>query len=120
MDHRRLSVLGISNGATYNWKLIGRAITTGGSGVWVDADTSSVQYKLDATSYNNGKVLTSGFIIGSNQGSTPINIPKEDLFKFQLERDVLNGNMYEITLVAASDTNGAEVFAAIDWEEITR
>jgi hypothetical protein len=115
-----LSVLGISNGATYNWKLIGRAITTGGSGVWVDADTSSVQYKLDATSYNNGKVLTSGFIIGSNQGSTPINIPKEDLFKFQLERDVLNGNMYEITLVAASDTNGAEVFAAIDWEEITR
>jgi hypothetical protein len=37
-----------------------------------------------------------------------------------LERDGLTGTPYELSLVCASDTNGATVHASMDWEEISR
>jgi hypothetical protein len=115
-----LSFLGITNNAVYHWEILGRSTTSGGAG-WVSAGTdSAIEYKLDATSVTGGRVLASGFTIGSNQGSIPVNISKENLFQFQAERDGLNNNYYELTLVAASNNAGADVYAALDWEEITR
>jgi len=64
--------------------------------------------------------LASGFTSGSVQGQQTIDILKEALFKFQLERNGLTNTPYEITLIAAASLNGADIFASLDWEEISR
>ncbi len=115
-----LSILGKSLGA-YNWKVIASGTTSGGSGTWISAgDDSAVEYKLDATVITGGRTLASGYCTTSNQGSTQVDVLKEALFKFQLERDSLNGVNYELTLAMASDTDTSDVFASMDWEEISR
>jgi hypothetical protein len=115
-----LSFIGKSN-AYYNWKVIASGITSGGSGTWISAGVdSAVEYKLDASSISGGRVLAGGFCTTSVQGSTQVDILKEALFSFQLERDTLNGVQYELTLCATSDTNTSTCYAAADWEEISR
>jgi hypothetical protein len=64
--------------------------------------------------------LASGFLNGSNQGSTPVDILKEALFSFQLERNAFTSTPFELTLAAAADTNGADIYVSLDWEEISR
>jgi hypothetical protein len=114
-----LSILGISN-AFYNWQVRANANTSGG-GTWVSAgDNSAVEYKIDGGSVTGGRVLASGFTGSTNQASAPIDILKEALFKFQLERNGLTNTPYELTLVAASSFNGSDIHASMDWEEITR
>jgi hypothetical protein len=114
-----LSILGTTNNATYNWQV--RATGTSVGGTWVDAGSdSSVEYKIDGGTYTGGRILASGYVYGSNQGSTPVDILKEALFKFQLERDALTGTPYELSIVCAADTNGADIHASMDWEEISR
>ena len=114
-----LSILGITNNATYNWQV--RASGTSVGGTWNDAGLdSAVEYKVDGGTYTGGRILASGYLYGSNQGSTPVDILKEALFKFQLERDGLTGTPYELSIVCASDANGADIHASMDWEEISR
>lgn len=114
-----LSILGISN-AYYNWQIRANANTAGG-GTWVSAgDNSAVEYKLDGGSITGGRVLASGYTGATNQASAPIDILKEALFKFQLERNSLTGTPYELTLVASASSNGADIYGSMDWEEITR
>jgi len=114
-----LSILGISN-AYYNWQVRANANTDGG-GTWTSAgDNSAVEYKLDGGSVTGGRVLASGFTSATNQASAPIDILKEALFKFQLERNSLTSTPYELTLVAAASFNGADIHGSMDWEEITR
>jgi hypothetical protein len=114
-----LSILGITNNAVYNWQV--RATGTSVGGTWVDAGIdSSVEYKIDGGTYTGGRILASGYLYGSNQGSTPVDILKEALFKFQLERDALTGTPYELSLVASSNSNGADIHGSMDWEEISR
>jgi hypothetical protein len=114
-----LSILGPSN-AYYNWQVRAGANTTSG-GTWVSAgDNSAVEYKLDGGSVTGGRVLASGFTGATNQASAPIDILKEALFKFQLERNSFTNTAYELTLVAAASFNGADIFGSMDWEEITR
>jgi hypothetical protein len=116
-----LSLLGISNNANYKWKIVAQGSTTGGT--WVSAGTnSSVEYNLTGTSFTTGtgRVLASGYFQGSNQGSSTIDILKEALFTFQLERNFLTSTPYELTIVCASASNGNQVHASIDWEEISR
>jgi hypothetical protein len=75
---------------------------------------------MSGSSYTGGRILASGFVNSSNQGSPTINILKEALFKFQLERNGLTGTPYEITLLASTDTtNGSGVLASVDWEEVS-
>jgi hypothetical protein len=115
-----LSILGDGNGISYNWQVRASGITTGGS--WVDAGVdSAVQYNITGTSYAGGRILASGFLNSSNQGSPNLDILKEALFKFQLERNNLTKTPFELTLVAATDTsNGSGMFASMDWEEVSR
>jgi hypothetical protein len=115
-----LSILGRGNGIDYNWQVKASGVTTGGS--WVDAGVdSAVEYNITGTSYTGGRILASGFLNSSNQGSPNLDILKEALFKFQLERNNLTKTPFELTLVAATDTsNGSGMFASIDWEEISR
>lgn len=114
-----LSILGITNNANYNWRVVTGGITTGGT--WVSAgNDSAVEYNLTGTSFTGGRVMASGFLNGSAQGSTPTDILKEALFKFQLERNGLTSVPFELTVVAAADTNGADIYASMDWEEVSR
>jgi hypothetical protein len=114
-----LSLMGTGNGPQYNWQMRAAATTTGGT--WTSAGVdSAVEYKIDGGTVSGGRILASGFFSSNNQSSANVDILKEALFKFQLERNGLTGTPYELTLVVASDTAGADVFASLDWEEISR
>lgn len=116
-----LSIMGITNNASYNWKVVAGGTTTGGT--WVSAgDDSAVEYNITGTSFSDagGRGLASGFTNGSNQGSSVIDILKEALFKFQLERNSFTSTPFELTLVAASEDAGADILATMDWEEVAR
>lgn len=116
-----ISILGIGNGKNYQWRVVNGSTISGG--LWVDASAqSSVQYNLTGTSVTGGRVLASGFVNSSNQGSPSINILKEALFANQLERNALTGTAYELVIEAAvATTSGGEgVYASIDWEEVSR
>jgi len=115
-----LSILGQGNGINYNWQVRASGVTTGGS--WVDAGVdSAIQYDITGTSYAGGRILASGFLNASNQASPNLDVLKEALFKFQLERNNLTKTPFELTLVAATDTvNGSGMFASMDWEEVSR
>ena len=113
-----LSMLGTGNGVNYNWKVIASGTTTGGT--WVSAGANSaVEYNITGTSFTGGRTLASGYLNSSNQGSQSIDILKEALFKFQLERDTFTSTAFELTLAVTSD-GGGSVFASLDWEEISR
>jgi hypothetical protein len=114
-----LSIMGIGNGVNYNWQIRASGTTTGGS--WISAGTdSSIDYNTSGTSFSGGRILASGYINSSNQGSPSIDILREALFKFQLERDGLTSTPYELTLVAAAGSINENIFASMDWEEISR
>lgn len=116
-----VSILGITNNATYKWEIVAQGTTGGGS--WVSASAySSVEYNITGTSFTlgTGRILASGYFQGSNQGSSTIDISKEALFAAQLERDSFTSTPYEISLVCTAATNGDQVHASIDWEEISR
>lgn len=113
-----LSLLGTGNGVNYNWKVIATGATTGGT--WVSAGSeSAVEYNITGTSFTGGRTLASGYFSSSNQSTTSVDILKEALFKFQLERNTFTSTAFELTLVTASD-GGGSVFASVDWEEVSR
>jgi hypothetical protein len=114
-----LSLMGVGNGNNYNWQVRASGTTSGGSWVSAGAD-SGVEYNITGTSYAGGRILASGFLNSSNQGSPSIDILKEALFKFQLERNGLTSTSFELTLLATSSTGGEQIFASMDWEEISR
>lgn len=116
-----ISLLGTGNGKNYQWRVVATATTTGG--LWVDAGANSaVQYNLTGSSASGGRILASGFINSSNQGSPSINILKEALFANQLERNPFTATAYEIVIeMAVGTTSGGEgAYASIDWEEVSR
>lgn len=116
-----LSIIGITNNSTYNWRVFINGTTTGGT--WVSAGTnSSVEYNISGTSFTQGtgRILASGYTIGSNQGSTAVDILKAALFTTQLERDTFNSTAKEVSLIAAADANTSEIYGSIDWEEVSR
>jgi hypothetical protein len=115
-----LSIMGTSTGI-YNWQVRASGTTTGGSGTWVDAGVDScVQYKLDATGITGGRILASGFLTANTQSAASVDILKEALFKFQLERNIFTGTPFELTLAVAASTNTELVYGSMDWEEISR
>ena len=114
-----ISLLAITNNSYYNWQI--RADGTTSTGSWVSAgDNSAVEYKIGGSTITGGRVLASGFTTSTTQSSIPVDILREALFKFQLERNGLTNTPYELTLCAAASFAGSDAFAAIDWEEITR
>ena len=113
-----LSIMGEGTGI-YNWKVIASGTTTGGS--WISAGVdSSVNYNITGTSFAGGRTLASGFITSTAQSSSNIDILKEALFKFQLERNSFTSTPFELTLVASASTNTELIYASMDWEEISR
>jgi hypothetical protein len=114
-----LSILGITNNCNYNWQVITNGTTA--NGTWLSAGTNSaVEYNITGTGFSGGRILASGYTAASAQATIATDILKEALFKFQLERNSLTSTPYELTLVAAGSTNGGDILASMDWEEISR
>jgi hypothetical protein len=114
-----LSILGITNNCNYNWQVVTNGTTTGGT--WVSAGASSaVEYNITGTGFSGGRTLASGYSASTALSSVATDILKEALFKFQLERNSLTSTPYELTLVAAGSTNGGDILASMDWEEVSR
>lgn len=116
-----LSLVGLGNSKYYSWRLVQGATLTGGSWNTIGTD-SSVNYNLTATAVVDGRVIDSGFISSSNQGSQVLNLSKDALFSTQLERNGLTGTAVDLVLeVAVASVSGGEgVYASMDWQEISR
>jgi len=105
--------------SNFNWQVRSSATTTGGT--WVSAGTdSAVEYNITGTGTSGGRTLASGYFTSTASTSVSVDILKEALFKFQLERNSLTGTPFEISLVLAAKTNGESVYGSMDWEEISR
>ena len=116
-----MSLLGTGNGINYKWRVVQDCTVSGGT--WTSAgDNSSVEYSLNSTAVDQtgARTLASGFLNSSNQGSPTLNVLKEALFAFQLERNGLTSTPYTLALIVTSDTDTKTVFASMDWEEISR
>lgn len=113
-----LSLLGAGNNETYAWRVVSRAVTTGGTWNTLSAN-SSVEYNLTATSVTGGNAVATGFTSASNQGSPVIDIFRGSLFANQLERNGLTGSAYELTIEVAGAGASQVIYASADWEEIT-
>ena len=114
-----ISLLGVTTNTNYNWRVVASPTTTGGT--WVSAGTnSSVEYNITGTSTAGGRILAQGYFSASTQSSPTIDILKEALFKFQLERDGLTSTPSELSLVMTGSTSTCNVHASMDWEEISR
>jgi len=116
-----LSLLGTGNGINYKWRVVQNCTVSGGT--WTSAGTNSaIEYSLDSTAVDqtNSRILASGFLNSSNQGSPTLNVLKEALFAFQLERNGLTSTPYTLALVVTADTDTKTVFGSLDWEEISR
>jgi hypothetical protein len=116
-----LSILGDGDNKNYNWQVIASGTTTGGQ--WLSAGPdSAVQYNITGESFAGGRILASGYVSSNNQSSPSIDILKEALFKFQLERNYFTSFPYELSLVAAANSSSGTtgMYASMDWEEVSR
>lgn len=114
-----LSILGIGNNARFRYQIIFNP--TLGNTSWTSAGTNSaVEYDMSANTISGGKVMASGYLAATTQSTSTIDVLKEALFKFQLERDSLTGTSYPLTLAIESAVANDDVLATMDWEEVTR
>ena len=114
-----LSILGATANANYNWRVMANTTTTGGT--WTSAGSeSSVEYNLTGTATTGGRILAQGYFSSTNQSTASVDILKEALFKFQLERNGLTSTPYELSLVVTASVATSNVHASMDWEEISR
>lgn len=101
----------------FQYRIFKRAITSGGT--WVDsAPDSAVQYNLAPTALVSGDIAEQSFINSSNQSSSA---PTQEAFGFeyQLERDPFTGVMFEYVITMATTGTNQDVYASIEWQEIT-
>lgn len=114
-----LSILGIGNNARFRYQLISNP--TLGNAAWTSAGTnSSVEYDMTANTVSGGRVLASGYLAASTQSTVTIDVLKEALFRFQLERNSLANTSTPVTLAVESAVANDDVLATVDWEEVTR
>ena len=113
------SILGVGNNAIFAWYLQQGATTSGGT--WVSAGSdSAVEYNLTGTSSSGGVTLAKGYVSSTTQSSVTLNILKEALFNFQLRRDGFTSTPEELSLLLETKVAGDDVYASLDWEEISR
>jgi len=121
------SILGDGNGINYHYKMVAGGRVEGGT--WLTEDSAAaVEYNLTGINFHEsdgsgnkiGRTLAGGYPNSSNQGSPTIDILKDALFKFQLQRNTFTDSAETFTLAVASDTNGYGVWGGLDWDTVTR
>jgi hypothetical protein len=112
------SIMGVGNNAFFSWKLQQGCTTSGGT--WTSAgNASAVEYNLSGVSTSGGTTLAQGYIASTTQGNTPIDILKAALFQFQLQRNSFTSTPEEFSVIVETKVAGDDVYAALDWEEIS-
>lgn len=112
------SLSGVGNNAYFSWRLVRGGTTSGGS--WASNGNSSVQYNITGTSFTGGRVVRSGFVTSTTQSVGATDLIGENFFGLQLRRDGLADVAEEFTLVVASKVDNDDIYASLEWEEITR
>jgi hypothetical protein len=106
-----------TSGSIFAFRVYKRAITSGGS--WVDSDAdSSVQYNLAPTGLASGDIAEQSFINSTNQ-STGAPTQEAFTFEYQLEREPFTGVPYEYVITMATTGTNQDVYASVEWQEIT-
>lgn len=103
--------------ALIKYRVYAQAVTSGGT--WTSqAATSSVEYNLAPTTLVSGDHTYAGFLISNNQS---INTPQNQGFDFtqQLTRNPFVPTMYEYCISAATLATNIDVYASINWQEVT-
>lgn len=114
------SLLGRGNGVDFKWSVVVGG-TISNTEAWTSAGSNSaVEYTLSANGITGGRVAATGYFNSSTQSSPTIDILKQALFQFQLERNGLTGTPEPFTMVVQAGTNSSNCYASIDWEEISR
>lgn len=115
-----ISLMSSGGNSNYSWRVAASTTTSGGTWTSAGAD-SSVEYNLSGTSSSGGRIVAQGYFSAANQSTNVVDILREALFKFQLERNTFTSTPYEFSvLVAANSSTGSAVFGAVDWEEVSR
>lgn len=114
------SFMGKGNGIDFKWSIIAGG-TVANTQAWTSAGSdSAVEYTLTASGMTGGRVCATGYFNSSTQSSPTIDILKQALFQFQLERNGLTGTPEPFTLAVQSGSATSNCYASIDWEEISR
>lgn len=116
---RNITLLGVAgNNSRQRYKIMSGATIS--DGTWVSAGTdSSVQYNVTANTLSGGTDLLSGYVVVNAQGTTPVNLGGDDLFRYQLERNSFSNTNTTFVLACTGSGNGDTCIGGIDWEEIT-
>lgn len=114
------SILGKGNGVDFKWSLISGG-TVSNTEAWTSAGTnSSIEYTLTANAITGGRVTATGYLNSSTQSSPTIDILKQAMFQYQLERNGLTGTPETFTLAIQTGTNSSNAYGSLDWEEISK
>ena len=103
--------------STFKYRIYSRAVTT--CGTWTGIGASSpVEYNLAPTAVSSGEIVTEGFIMSSNQTAAA---PSQEQFGFevQLQRQPFTNVMYEYVMTAATTGTNQDVYASIEWQEVS-
>ena len=112
---------GVTNNTSYRYKIIIGGTLTSPS--WVSADTdSSIEYDISATAVSGGRDAQVGYVnVSAGAGGAAVNLGRDALFAYQLERDpfAASNNGIIITLAGTGAANGNDAIGAMTWEEVT-
>lgn len=116
-----IEFFGITNNTSYRYKIIIGGSLTGAS--WVSAGTDSpIEYDITASAVTGGRDAQVGYVnVSAGAGGAAVNLSRDQLFAYQLERDpfAASDNGIIITLAGTPATNGNDAVGAMTWEEIT-
>ncbi len=101
----------------FQFRIYKKAVTSGGTWTSSAAD-SSVEYNLAPTALVSGDIAEQTFINSTNQTASA---PTQETFTFdyQLEREPFTGVAYEYLIMMATTGTNQDVYASIEWQEIT-
>ena len=112
---------GVTNNTSYRYKIIVGGALTGPT--WVSAGSDScIEYDISATAVTGGRDAQIGYVnVSAGAGGAAVNLSREQLFAYQLERDgfAASDNGVIITLAGTGAANGNDAVGAMTWEEIT-
>ena len=112
---------GVTNNTSYRYKIIIGGTLTGAS--WTSAGTDSpVEYDITASAVSGGRDAQIGYVnVSAGAGGATVNLSREQLFAYQLERDpfAASDNGIIITLTGTGASAGNDAVGAMTWEEVT-
>lgn len=116
---RNVALVANGNNTRVNYRIVsGSNVTLTNSNFTSVSSDSAVEYDISANAVSGGRILTQGYVLSTTQSSTPVSL-LDSIFTYQLERNTLANTEYIFVVEAAGATNGDDIIASLDWEEVT-